>query len=298
MSKKVLVVDDNYLNIRLMRDILVDEGFTVYTADNGLPVLNMAHELKPDVILLDIMMPGMDGFEVCKLLKNDNDVKNIPVIMVTAKTEGTDIRQSLDIGAFDYIRKPVDEIEVVARIRSAIRFKEQQDQLLEIASKDSLTGLFNRALLMELFEKELARQQRSSANIAFVMMDLDHFKTVNDTYGHPVGDMVLKEFADILVDSVRYGDIIGRYGGEEFGLVVTGMDAPSVFLLCERIRKNVEQKQFHTNEATFSLTVSMGICVKRPFDRITAAQMIQNADGALYKAKNAGRNRVELQSVS
>jgi two-component system, cell cycle response regulator len=299
MSLKALVADDNILNIRLLRDILIDENFEVYMADNGLPVVEMARELLPDVILLDIMMPGLDGFRVCELLKNTPDVKDIPVIMVTAKTDGNDIRQALDIGAFDYIRKPFDEIEVVARIYSAIRYREQQNKLLEFATKDSLTGLFNRAILMELFEKELSRQERCGSDIAFVMMDMDHFKQINDTYGHVAGDTLLKEFTGILAGSVRQSDIIGRYGGDEFSLILSRLDSDNILLFCERIRKIIEQSKFLIGGDTISVTTSMGICVKRPDQDITAEDMIQNADAALYRAKNNGRNRAEMtQSVS
>lgn len=294
MSLKALVADDNILNIKLLQDILIDENFEVYTADNGLPVLEMARELLPDVILLDIMMPGLDGFRVCELLKNDPDVKDIPVIMVTAKTDGNDIRQALDIGAFDYIRKPFDEIEAVARIYSAIRYREQQNKLLEFATKDCLTGLFNRAILMELFEKELSRQERCGSDIAFVMMDIDHFKQINDTYGHVAGDTLLREFSGILAGSVRQSDIIGRYGGDEFSLILSRLDLDNILPFCERIRKIIEQSQFLFEGDAILVTTSMGICVKRPDQNITAIEMIQNADAALYRAKNSGRNRTEM----
>lgn len=221
-GKKVLVVDDHKLNVKLLTDILEDEDFIVYSTDNGLSVLEMTLKFLPDVILLDIMMPGLDGFEVCKLLKENDEVNDIPIIMVTAKAEGIDVKKALEYGAFDYIKKPIDEIEVIARIQSALRFKQSQDLLKELAMKDRLTGLYNHALLVELFEKELAKQQRNDGDIAFVMIDVDHFKRINDTYGHTSGNIVLKELASILKNSVRKGDIVSRYGGEEFGLVLPG----------------------------------------------------------------------------
>lgn len=293
MITKILVVDDNLNNIRLLTDILEDENFTVYTADNGAAVLAMVHKLKPDVILLDIMMPGLDGFEVCKLLKNDFDIKDIPVIMVTAKTEGIDIKKSLEMGAFDYIKKPIDEIEVIARVQSAIRFKQTQDKLKEMAMKDGLTGLYNHALLIELFEKEIDKQQRNNGSISFAMIDIDNFKKINDTYGHISGDTVLKELSNILMSSVRGGDIVGRYGGEEFSIVFPGIDEQNAFQLCERIRKEVEDFNFEIGIETVKITISIGISFNELKGIINKREIIQKADEALYRAKHNGRNRME-----
>lgn len=293
MITKILVVDDNLNNVRLLTDILEDENFTVYTADNGAAVLAMVHKLKPDVILLDIMMPGLDGFEVCKLLKNDFDSKDIPVIMVTAKTEGIDIKKSLEMGAFDYIKKPIDEIEVIARVQSAILFKQTQDKLKEMAMKDGLTGLYNHALLIELFEKEIDKQQRNNGSISFAMIDIDDFKKINDTYGHISGDTVLKELSNILMSSVRGGDIVGRYGGEEFSIVFPGIDEQNAFQLCERIRKEVEDFDFEIGIETVKITISIGINFNELKGIINKREIIQKADEALYRAKHNGRNRVE-----
>lgn len=294
MNEKILVVDDNQLNVRLLVDILEDDNFTVFSTHNGLNVLEMARRIQPDVILLDIMMPGLDGFEVCKLLKSDYDVMDIPVIMVTAKTEGSDIKNALELGAFDYIKKPIDEIEVVARIRSALRLKKQQNKLKELAMKDGLTGLYNHVLLIELFEKELAKQQRVNGNISFIMIDVDYFKQINDTYGHISGNVVLKEISNILINSVRKGDIVGRYGGEEFSIVLPEACKEDAFQLCDRIRKKIEAFNFDIHGEIIKVTVSMGMYFKGSEDMITALEIIQRADEELYRAKNNGRNRMEI----
>ena len=294
MYDRILVVDDNSKNLRLLKDILEDENFTVFTANNGLPVLEMTHNIKPDIILLDVMMPGMDGFEVCKLLKGDYEIKNIPVIMVTAKTESADLKKALEIGAFDYVKKPIDEMEVIARVKSALRFKQYQDKLNEMASKDGLTGVFNHALLIELFEKELSKQERNCGNIAFVMLDIDFFKKVNDTYGHISGDKVLKELSEILTSSTRNSDIVGRYGGEEFGIILPEITAENAYQLCERIRQAVENHDFSTGKDIIKITISMGIFFKDSKNTINSQSMIKKADEALYKAKQNGRNRVEV----
>lgn len=294
MSAKILIVDDNSRNVRLLTDILEDGGFQVYSIDSGLPVLDMVYRVKPDIILLDIMMPGINGFEVCSMLKKEHEIKDIPVIMVTAKADGIDIKRALELGAFDYIKKPIDEIEVVARIQSALRFKSNLDKLKEMAMKDSLTGIYNHALLIDLFDKELVKHERKGENISFVMLDIDFFKKINDTYGHTSGDIILRELSGILTDSVRKSDIVGRYGGEEFGIVFPEMDYEEVYQLCERIRKKVEKFEFQLDNKKVSITISIGICFKGARDKISCGDMIKNADEALYKAKRNGRNRVEV----
>jgi len=296
MDKKILVVDDNQKNIRLLVDILEDEDYTVYSTDDPLTVLDLAKEIKPEIILLDIMMPNLDGFQLCAMLKKDFDLKDIPVIMVTAKTEGTDLKKGLELGAFDYIKKPIDEVEVVARIQSALRYKEQQDKLKGMAMKDGLTGLYNHALLVELLNKELIKQERLNNDLAFAMLDIDYFKKVNDTYGHLVGDIVLRELANILNQSVRKSDIVGRYGGEEFGIVFPEINQQGVWLVCERIRQNIEKHQFDTGEQLIGATISIGICFKGSEDSFSSSEMIRRADSALYQAKRKGRNRVEFYS--
>lgn len=297
MSKRILVVDDSRLNIKLLGEILESEGYTVYSTENGLSVREMAHNIKPDIILLDIVLPGMDGFEVCHILKNDFELKDIPVIMVTAKTNGADVKKALDLGAFDYIKKPVDEWEVIARVQSALRLKEYQDKLKEMAIKDSLTGIFNHGLLIELLDKEIAKQERKRYNLCFVMIDIDYFKRVNDTYGHATGDIILKELADILSSSVRKSDTIGRYGGEEFGFILPDISQTEACHLCERIRLNIENHCFNIDGKCVHITISIGICYKRAADPISHIDMVKAADDALYISKSKGRNRVEISSI-
>lgn len=294
MNEKVLVIDDNPQNIRLLKEILEDENFLVYTSDSGLAILEIVTNINPDLILLDIMMPEVDGYEVCEVLKGNSLTQDIPIIMITAKTEGEDVKRALDLGAFDYIKKPVDEVEVVARVQSALRYKQQQDKLKEMASRDGLTGAYNHALLIELFQKELAKQKRSGGNIAFIMLDIDYFKKVNDTYGHMAGDVVLKELTQIITHNVRNSDIIGRYGGEEFGIVLTDIQLDTVYQLCERIRQSIESNVFAIGTESLNITVSMGVYFKTAGDNISMGEMIKKADEALYKAKHTGRNKVEI----
>lgn len=294
MSKKVLVVDDSKINIATLKSTLEVEGYTVYGIDNGREVLGKARKIKPDIILLDILMPDMDGFQVCELLKQDSELKDIPVIMLTAKVDGKDVKHGLELGAFDYIKRPADEVEVIARVNSALRYKERQDQLIEMSMKDGLTGVYNHALLLELFEKEYFKCERTGQGISFVMLDIDYFKSINDTYGHVAGDIILKELAKALTKSIRVSDIVGRYGGEEFGLVFPGVDQYAVVQICERIRMTIENHKFVADGNEIHATVSIGICYKPGKQLIGCSQMIKMADDALYKAKRNGRNRVEM----
>ena len=293
METKILVVDDNSNNVRLLKDILEDEYYTVYTTDSGFSVLDMAQNLRPDAILLDIMMPGMDGFEVCKLLKSDDEVMDIPIIMVTAKTEGNDLKNAFEMGAVDYIKKPFDEIEVIARINSVLRTKHNQDKLKEKANNDGLTGIYNHALLIHLFEKEIKKQERNGDDVSFIMLDIDHFKKINDTYGHTVGDVVLRELASLLTKSIRDTDFVGRYGGEEFSIVLTEANEDNTYELCERIRNIIQNHKFLADDITIHVTVSIGFYCKKANDPISSHDMIKRSDEALYRAKQNGRNRVE-----
>lgn len=288
---KVLVVDDNRLNTMLLEQILEDEDYEVDILVSGERVVEVSKESKPDAILLDIMMPGIDGFEVCRLLKEEPETKDIPVIMVTAKTEGEDLNKAFELGAFDYIKKPIDEVEVIARLKSALKYRSQQKNLEEMAMKDGLTGLYNHKLIIELFNKECDKASRREESMAFVMLDIDFFKNVNDTFGHGAGDDVLKELADILENNIREGDIVGRYGGEEFCIVIPNTTENEVYKICERIRKAVEEHIFKTDEADIEITISIGACIKHPDNTLDCKEVITTADKALYIAKNSGRNK-------
>ena len=298
MSTKILVVDDSKFNVKVITDILEVEGYEIYSTNSGLEVVEMAYKINPEVILLDIVMPDLDGFEVCKLLKTQFEIKDIPIIMITSKSDSSDVKKALELGAFDYIRKPLDNVEVIARIQSALRFKHHQDKLKEMAMKDGLTGLYNHALLIDIFQKEFSRQERNKKSISFMMMDIDHFKKVNDTYGHLSGDLVLKNISEVITKSLRSCDVSGRYGGEEFSVILTDMKREGVLQLCERVRQNIESHEFNIGRECIKITVSIGAYYKSPEDVITASEMIKKADEAMYRVKGNGRNKVELDFLN
>jgi len=289
---RILAVDDSVVNLKLLSTILGREGFEVLVTSDSLQALPMTLEHCPELVLLDMMMPGLSGLELLTRLKASQATENIPVVMVTARTGGTDVKSALEAGAFDYVKKPLDDVEIVARVRSALRYKHHQDKLTEMATHDSLTGLFNHRLLIELLARELAAARRKDQTVAFCMVDIDHFKKVNDTWGHQAGDLVLQEVSRLLSEGLRRSDPIGRYGGEEFGIVLGGCSREVALALCERLRTTVESHVFRVNGAAVNITVSMGLGWTDPGDESAEGELIQRADRALYRAKSGGRNRL------
>ncbi len=291
-KSRILIVDDNAVNIRLLKIILEREGFEVLSTGNGLDAVDLTLKLTPHLVLLDLLMPDVSGMEILRILKLNNVTQSVPVLMVTARTSGEDVKAALEAGAFDYIKKPLDEVEIVARVRSALRHKFHQDKLVEMAMRDSLTGLYNHRLLIELLERELATGRRKQQSVSFCMADIDHFKRINDRFGHQAGDLVLQDVSRLLVSGLRKSDPIGRYGGEEFGLVLTSCSPEKAVGLCERLRGIVAEHPFLIEGEEVHVTLSMGLAHAEPGAEIRETDLIQQADSALYRAKAEGRNRL------
>jgi diguanylate cyclase (GGDEF)-like protein len=202
------------------------------------------------------------------------------------------VKAALEAGAFDYVKKPLDDIEIVARVRSALRYKAHQDRLTEMAMHDSLTGLYNHRLLIELLERELATGRRKAQPVSFCMADIDHFKVLNDRYGHQAGDQVLQEVSRLLIQGLRKSDPVGRYGGEEFGIVLGGCSPDKAEALCERLRQVIETHPFVVLGQSVTVTVSLGLAHADPEEDVSETDLVRRADLALYKAKEQGRNRL------
>lgn len=288
----ILAIDDSVVNLKLLSVILGREGFEVVTTSDSLDALPLTLEHAPQLILLDVMMPGLSGLEILRLLKQNNLTQSVPVLMVTARTKGEDVRAALEAGAFDYVKKPLDDIEIVARVRSALRYKNHQDRLTEMAMHDSLTGLYNHRLLIELLERELATGRRKAQPVSFCMADIDHFKVLNDRYGHQAGDQVLQEVSRLLTHGLRKSDPVGRYGGEEFGIVLGGCSPDKASALCERLRATIESNPFTVLGQSVKVTVSLGLAHADPTEDVSETDLIRRADQALYRAKELGRNRL------
>ena len=297
---RILVVDDNADNIEIIATRLRFRGYDMEQAVDGEQALAQVHENPPDLILLDVMLPDIDGYEISRRIKGDPKLPFIPIILVTARDSTQDKVAGLDAGADDYLTKPINFPELEARVRSMLRIKRLQDELevknreLErLSISDGLTGLFNHKHIHGLLQEEFERVDRTKERLSVAMFDLDRFKSVNDTYGHQAGDRVLEELAEILRESAREIDRLGRYGGEEFMVILpdTGIEDATVFV--ERVRREVARRPFHVGQdEPLHMTISCGVA-SYPYDNVhDAATLVRLADQALYAAKAGGRNRV------
>ncbi len=298
---KLLVVDDEPAILDLLQRRLEALGCTVSLLPGGSRVVQTAREQTPDLILLYVMMPDLDGFAVCQALKQDPTVRDIPVIMMTARSEIDSRIKGLELGAHDYVAKPFETAELVARIRAALRVKQLQDELKEankklerLASSDALTDLPNRRTFDEQFFLAVERSRRSGEVISVLMIDLDHFKTINDTYGHQVGDEALRQLGRVLMGRRRGTDLVGRYGGEEFVWVLPDAKTEDAMEIGEWLRRTVEDMSVEMVEGRVGLTISVGVTTYEPAGHgpINADTVLDAADQALREAKAAGRNRV------
>ncbi|HET7228677.1 MAG TPA: diguanylate cyclase [Longimicrobium sp.] len=303
---RVLVVDDLPDNVEILRARLESRGYQVATASNGEEALAVVHSDPPQLILCDVMMPGIDGYEVSRRIKQDDKLPFIPIILVTALGETEHIVQGLNTGADDYIAKPYHFNELEARVRAMLRIKRLQDELdqknreLEIANKrlrklsitDGLTELFNHRHVHELLRDEFERSRRSGEPLGVAMIDLDRFKAINDTYGHPTGDVVLYETARILRETAREIDMVGRYGGEEFIAILPNTTEEEAARFAERVRTAVEEHVYRDEATEIRMTCSSGVA-SFPMENVdTPEALLKEADEALYVAKESGRNRV------
>jgi diguanylate cyclase (GGDEF)-like protein len=255
----------------------------------------------PRLAILDWMMPGMEGVQVCQKLRESADRPYVYVLLLTARTQKEDLLQGLESGADDYLTKPFDSQELRARLHVGQRILNLQDQLIAAgeellyrATHDNLTGMVNRGVIMDTLRRERARQVREGGAFGIVLVDLDHFKYVNDTYGHLAGDDVLREAAQRMMGCVRPYDSVGRYGGEEFLIVVPSSDAMGTMGLAERMRRAIEAKPMVTNSISISVTASFGVTASIDKSPLDAQEILRLADAALYRAKERGRNRTEL----
>jgi len=259
--------------------------------------LKKSKSLKPEVILLDIGLDGMNGFELLEKLKEDPETRNIAVIFISGSNEPMDRVKGLDLGAIDFITKPFDAFELKARVRSALRTQHLVKLLEQRAQLDGLTGLWNRRYFDQRMIQEVSEAKRHARPLTLVLCDVDRFKRLNDQFGHPFGDSVLEKVAQILSGG-RTSDIACRYGGEEFGLILSSTNIESGSEVAERLRMAIESIVWPGNP-DLVVTASFGICDTENFgDHITPETMLENADLALYKAKQLGRNRVEKYKPS
>jgi two-component system, cell cycle response regulator len=300
----VLIAEDDPIFRRVLQSWFKKWGYQVTAAGNGLEAWNALQiDGAPQLAVLDWMMPEMDGLELCRRIRGQSDGPYRYVLLLTAKDDRQDVVAGLDAGADDYLTKPFDADELRARVRAGKRILELQRALLQARDKlqfeathDPLTGLFNRGAILSFLQRELDRQSRNNFPLGVLMADLDHFKRVNDTYGHLVGDGVLQEVARRLTNTVRSYDLVGRYGGEEFLLILPGCSQSDLLASAERLRHNVADLSVETSAGSIAMTLSLG-CASSEIKEDgpeSCKTLLQAADAALYAAKAAGRNRAVM----
>jgi len=289
---KVLAIDDSELIHRLLEARLQGENLELHSATSSEEGLKKAKLLQPEVVLLDIGLEGMNGFELLTKLKEDNETQNIAVIFISATVEPMDRVRGLDMGAIDFITKPFDALELKARVRSALRTQYLVKMLEQRAQLDGLTGLWNRRYFDRRLEQEISEAKRHKRVLTLALCDVDRFKRLNDQFGHPFGDMVLEKVAQILSGG-RTSDIVCRYGGEEFGLIFSSTNIERGREVTERLRVAIEEAAWPGNP-DLVVTASFGVCDTECLDGdLTPEAMLKAADMALYKAKQNGRNCVK-----
>ncbi len=283
----ILLVDDEPANIQLIAGYIKDD-YQIKVATSGEQCLKIvSSEQKPDLILLDVDMPLMSGYEVCDKLKNEPTSASIPVIFVTAMQTEEDEEKALMLGAVDFLTKPVRPAILIARIKTHIILKKQHDALTNLAMKDQLTDLYNRHYLLEMANHRVARSMRQKTPVSVLILDIDHFKSINDTRGHIAGDLVLKTLAELLKQQCRQEDILARFGGEEFLIFFDECDEKSAIQIAERIKREIE----NLNPSNIAITASIGVAqLNNGKEGFT--ELVKRADDALYHAKNTGRNKV------
>jgi len=295
----ILVVDDSPENLQVISAVL-KEHYKVKVAINGERALALATAAEPpDLILLDVMMPGMDGYEVCTRLKHNPATARIPVLFISSRDEEEDEARGLSLGAIDYIVKPIRPSIVQARVRNHIDLKRSRDLLERLTTQDHLTGISNRRRFDDYLAAEWRRAAREQTPLSLIAIDIDHFKAFNDHYGHPRGDHCLIHVARALASCVtRTTDLVARCGGEEFACVLPATDSGGAERLAEQMRAGiVAQCLEHAHSSTHShITISLGVATAVPRADETAQVLIDLADAALYEAKSAGRNRYVARS--
>jgi diguanylate cyclase (GGDEF)-like protein len=306
--ERVLVAEDDAMFRRILQSWLENWGYRVTIAEDGARAWEiLEHQLPPQLLILDWMMPAINGLELCRKVRKRNQSPYQYILLATAKDAKQDLVRGLEAGADDYLTKPFDKNELQARLRACNRILTLQDdqiraheQLRFQATHDTLTGVWNRGAILETLRRELDRAARSKTATGLLILDIDHFKNINDTYGHLTGDAVLKEVTQRIIKAVRGYDSVGRYGGEEFVIVLPGCSREQIDHGAERIRSAVDDGPIVVNESKVSVTVSIGAAVTTVTKHglISDTEMLAAADSALYRAKKIGRNRTVLSDFA
>jgi diguanylate cyclase (GGDEF)-like protein len=296
---KILLVEDSYIDRHKVGGYLTDWGLDHVAVGSGTEAVKLLESADPPTMaLLDWLLPGLDGIDICRRIRKLGNGSYIYTVMLTSKNRKQDLLMAMEAGADDYLSKPVDPSELRARVMAGKRILELQQSLRFAATHDFLTGLLNRSEILAALQREFSRSGREGKSATVILADIDHFKRVNDSLGHAAGDEVLKEVARRMKSDLRPYDVVGRYGGEEFLIILPGCDLPNGVRRAEQIRNQIANEPVHTPSGAVSATISMGVTVTAFGPDLTGADILQQADVALYKAKNNGRNRTEVFSAA
>jgi diguanylate cyclase (GGDEF)-like protein len=303
---RILIAEDSGPSRLILERTLAKWGYQVISCRDGASAwTELQKEDAPRMAILDWMMPGYSGPEICRMLRQRSQEPYTYVLLLTSRTQKEDLVEGMESGADDYLTKPFDQSELEVRIGAGMRLLRLQNELVnarerlrDLAMRDSLTGVWNRRSILDILERERSRARRENVPVGVLLLDLDHFKAVNDTYGHTAGDAVLQEAARRLTGSVRPYDGVGRYGGEEFLVVLPGCDTAAVLNRANAMRTGIGSEPVNADGAEIRVTASFGCTVFRPADEIPIGDVIRAADEALYDAKHQGRNKVCFRSPS
>jgi two-component system cell cycle response regulator len=292
---RVLLADDDRMSRRLLEHALTGWGYQVMVVGDGEQAWEaLTEENAPKLAIIDWMMPAMDGVTLCRKLRGRHGAPYTYVVVLTGRNRTDDLVEALEAGADDYVAKPHNNAELKARLRTGRRVLELEEALRLSATRDALTGLWNRGAILHFLDGELDRARRQGAQVAVLAGDVDRFKSINDNYGHAAGDAVLREISARMSAGVRSYDKVGRLGGEEYLVVLPNINAAESMVVAERIRAAIAARPIETPYAPVQSTISIGVALSDPLGRIRGDQLMRSADEALYRAKHGGRDRVEL----
>lgn len=290
-TQNILIVDDEKSNIDILLDFFdnSDYNYNIIATISPKKALEIVKQRKIDLILLDIVMPQIDGYEVCEVLKNDDSTKDIPILFMSAYNDDKYILKAYEVGGVDYVTKPFRKVEILSRVKTNLKLQETISELEYFAYYDVMTNVYNRRKFFELATKMF--DEKKEQMIA-VMMDIDKFKNINDTHGHAVGDKVIKQIADILKQNIQKDMVLGRLGGEEFCIVSSSFKKVDFLMIIENIRESIENSKIKIDNNLLSMTISSGVANFTNSDQMpTIDHLLQKADEYLYEAKDSGRNK-------
>jgi diguanylate cyclase (GGDEF)-like protein len=289
-DKTILIVDDSVINLNILGNLL--DAYDLIETTNAETALEILEEEQDvDLILLDIVMPNMDGYMLCKKLKENKNTQNIPIIFITSKTDEDSIAKAYDCGGSDYVTKPFKTKELLARVKIQLKIREMEKELRLLSVIDPLTQLYNRRYFSEISGHFVSLSLRNKQDLSLILIDIDNFKNINDTYGHQVGDDVIILLSNILLEKQRKSDVVCRYGGEEFVILLPNTSLANTQKVAESIRKNVELISFNTtSNEQINFTISLGVSTLIWDEDIHISKLVKRADDGLYHAKRNGKN--------